>query len=115
MEGKKLIVTSSRTRQVINLAEVQYLELSDHQITAHLETASFRFYNSLSELTKALEEEGFARIHRAVLIPLERVEKIGRSEVRLKGLIKPLPVGSGYEKSFKKLLSEKGFIFFPSR
>lgn len=58
----------------------------------------------ISDLEEELKSKGFIRIHRAYLVPLDKVESWSTTEVELAG--KTLPIGRTYKNEVLKVLGD---------
>ncbi|MCU1347775.1 MAG: transcriptional regulator, LytR/AlgR family, partial [Acidobacteria bacterium] len=64
------------TIQVIPIARIDYIEADDDAIVITAAGAKHRKQQSIGELGHELDPDRFVRIHRSVLLNIERIEKI---------------------------------------
>lgn len=100
----------------ILLDDLQYLEVQQHSVTAHLkekngnsDSREYTFYGSLSELEEKLEPHGFLRIHKSYLVNMKYLKKFQCREALLNNG-KVLRVGEkSYAENKRKYLLWKGW------
>ena len=64
------------TIQVVPVARIDYIEADDDAIIIHSTGAKLRKQQTLSDLARELDPDRFVRVHRSVLLNIERIEKI---------------------------------------
>lgn len=64
------------TIQVIPVARIDYVEAADDAIVIHGSGATFRKQQPIGDLARELDPDRFVRVHRSVLLNIERIEKI---------------------------------------
>lgn len=118
LKTKKKVLKIQINGEIIDLPldDILYLEVHQHNVTAHVQKDSFYsniktycFYATLSDLEEQLESQGFLRIHKSYLVNMHHVRKFQcREAVMSNGTI--LRVSEkGYADNKKKYLIWKGW------
>ncbi|AHM58809.1 LytTR family two component transcriptional regulator [Flammeovirgaceae bacterium 311] len=98
--GSFLFVHSDKKMIRIAVDEIQYLESQKDTIKIVTEHNTFQVRRKISDLEEELSSKGFIRIHRAFLVPLNKIQSWSASEVEISG--KTLPVGRAYRNDVSK-------------
>jgi two-component system LytT family response regulator len=109
---QRIVVKDGARVHVIPVERLDYAEAQDDYVSLHSQGKSHLKQQTISSLESALDPERFVRIHRSIIVNLERVAKIepyakdSRVAVLLDGT--QLPVSrAGYDR-LKILLGERG-------
>ncbi|MGV7210742.1 LytR/AlgR family response regulator transcription factor [Oxalobacteraceae bacterium A2-2] len=89
-EQHRFLVKHGGTLEVLNFADIDWVEASDYYATLHAGGRAHLLRRSLAELDQLLAAHGFQRIHRSAIVNLERVRALelradGEYEVLLAG------------------------------
>ncbi len=109
--SQRIVVKDGVRVHIIPVESLDYAEAQDDYVSLHSKGKSYLKQQTISSLEAALDPQRFVRIHRSILVNLERVSKIelyakdSRIAVLTDG--KQVPVSrTGYEK-LRALLGEK--------
>jgi two-component system LytT family response regulator len=72
----RFIVRSHGAVHFVPVCDIDWIEASDYYSQLHLPRESHLLRRSLSELERELEPCGFCRIHRSIIVNLERVQAL---------------------------------------
>jgi two-component system LytT family response regulator len=91
--AERLVVKSRGRVQFLNVADIDWVEAADYYVCLHIGSDTHLVRRTLSELARDLGEERFIRIHRSVIVNLERIRALelqiaGEYEVVLKSNIR---------------------------
>ncbi len=64
------------TIQIVPVARIDYVEADDEAIVIHTAGTTLRKQQSIGDLAQALDPGRFVRVHRSVLLNIERIEKL---------------------------------------
>lgn len=106
---QKLTVRSRDGVQLVNVGDIDWLQSEDNYTILHLGTAELRIRETLTELEKRLESNGFLRIHRSLMVNEDRIVRLepwshGEYVVILRNGTK-LRTGRSYSASVEKFLT----------
>jgi two-component system LytT family response regulator len=111
--GRFLVRSHGRIRFVA-VADIDWVEAADYYAQLHVARESHLLRKSLSELERELEPAGFCRIHRSIVVNLERVIAL---ELRADGEYDAvLQAGARLRvsRTFRKTVQERlGVLFTP--
>ena len=87
--AERLVVKSRGQVQFLNVADIDWIEAADYYVCLHVGGDTHLMRRTLSELERDLGREIFIRIHRSVIVNLERIRGLelqigGEYEVVLK-------------------------------
>jgi two-component system LytT family response regulator len=90
---ERLVVKSRGRVQFLSVADIDWVEAADYYVCLHIGSDTHLVRRTLSELARDLGEERFIRIHRSVIVNLERIRALelqiaGEYEVVLKSNIR---------------------------
>ena len=91
-------------RMAIPIREITYFEVTKRIVTVHYDGGTFDFYSSMSELEGRLLPRGFVRTHRAFLVNLARIRRLGQEDILLTSG-ETVPLGRTHIKNVKDVLS----------
>lgn len=91
-------------RQTLPLREIVYFEVRKRIITLHVAADAQDFYSSMEELEERLTPRGFVRTHRAYLVNVAHIRRLGQEELLL-STGETLPLGRTYSKGVRETLS----------
>lgn len=74
-----IVVTTSRGATVLHLNEIDWIEAAGNYSQLWIGTRSYYLRESLQELEKRVEKNGFIRAHRRALVRLDGVRELARS------------------------------------
>jgi two-component system, LytTR family, response regulator len=80
---KRLLIPGGRKDSFINVDEIEWIEAADYYCCLHVSGKSLMLRETIKQLAETLDPEKFVRIHRSVIVNVERVQEIfreGRSE-----------------------------------
>jgi two-component system LytT family response regulator len=80
---KRLLVPGDRKDCFVNVDEIEWIEAADYYCCLHVGTKSLMLRETIKQLAETLDPEKFVRIHRSIIVNVERVQEIfreGRSE-----------------------------------
>lgn len=80
---KRLLVPGGRKDSFVNVDEVEWIEAADYYCCLHVGAKSFMLRETIKQLAETLDPEKFVRIHRSIIVNVNRVQEIfreGRSE-----------------------------------
>ena len=80
---KRLLVPGGRKDSFVNVDEIEWIEAADYYCCLHVGTKSFMLRETIKQLAETLDPEKFVRIHRSIIVNVDRVQEIvreGRSE-----------------------------------
>ena len=80
---KRLLVPGGRKDSFVDVNEIEWIEAADYYCCLHVGTKNFMLRETIKQLTETLDPEKFVRIHRSVIVNVEKVQEIfreGRSE-----------------------------------
>ena len=83
----------------VHYDEILYLEAAGNYITFVLETKKLLSRMTINEITEQLPPEKFTRVHRSYIVANDKIEKIERHQVQVKGNF--VPVGASYMQQLK--------------
>lgn len=78
-EDETIVVTTSRGATVLHLNEIDWIEAAGNYSQLWVGTRSYYLRESLQELEKRVEKNGFIRAHRRALVRLDGVRELARS------------------------------------
>lgn len=90
----------------INLKEIDLIEGLDDYIRIHTKPKPVLTLMTLKSLQERLPVNEFVRLHRSYIVPASKIERFGKSKVKVAG--KEIPVGSSYGEVYQQLLKTKG-------
>jgi two-component system LytT family response regulator len=87
--AERLVVKSRGQVQFLDVADIDWIEAEDYYVCVHVGADTHLMRRTLSELERDLGEEKFIRIHRSVIVNLDRIRGLelqigGEYEVVLK-------------------------------
>ena len=79
----RLLVPGGRKDCFINVNEIDWIEAADYYCCLHVGAKSLMLRETIKQLAETLDPENFVRIHRSIIVNVNRVQEIfreGRSE-----------------------------------
>ena len=79
----RLLVPGGRKDHFINVDEIDWIEAADYYCCLHVGAKSLMLRETIKQLAETLDPENFVRIHRSIIVNVNRVQEIfreGRSE-----------------------------------
>ena len=80
---RRLLVPGGRKDSFVNVDEIEWIEAADYYCCLHVGTRNLMLRETIKQLTETLDPEKFVRIHRSIIVNVDRVQEIsreGRSE-----------------------------------
>jgi two-component system LytT family response regulator len=80
---KRLLVPCGRKDCFVNVDEIEWIEAADYYCCLHVGAKSLMLRETIKQLAETLDPENFVRIHRSIIVNVNRVQEIfreGRSE-----------------------------------
>ena len=80
---RRLLVPGSRKDCFVNIDEIEWIEAADYYCCLHVGVKSLMLRETIKQLAETLDPEKFVRIHRSIIVNVDRVQEIfreGRSE-----------------------------------
>lgn len=80
---RRLLVPGGRKDSFLNVDEIEWIEAADYYSCLHVGAKSFMLRETIKQLAETLNPEKFVRIHRSIIVNVEKVQEIfreGRSE-----------------------------------
>ena len=80
---KRLLVPGARKDSFVDVNEIEWIEAADYYCCLHVSAKSLMIRETIKQLAETLDPEKFVRIHRSVIVNVEKVQEIfreGRSE-----------------------------------
>ena len=102
IQGSFLFVHSDKKMIRIAIDEIQYVESQKDSVNIVTESNTLQVRRKISDLEEELSSKSFIRIHRAFLVPLNKIQSWSASQVEISG--KNLPVGRAYKDEVSKRL-----------
>jgi two-component system LytT family response regulator len=104
---KYIIVTLSTGELLVPMSEIDWIEAEDYYSRLHVATKTYLIRQSLTSLEKRLSPQHFARIHRSIIVRMDRIREVRVAEcgggiILYDGSL--LPVSRRNRKSLQKLL-----------
>ena len=94
----------------IELSELDWVKAEAEYVRLHVGSGSFLLRGSISGLAERLSREGFAQIHRSIIVNLDRLRSLTGSRTGLKVVLGSgvtLPVGRKYQKALRATLESR--------
>jgi two-component system, LytTR family, response regulator len=106
--AKRLVVKSRGQVLFLDAADIDWIEAAGYYACLHVGTDTHIMRRTLSELEKDLGEEKFTRIHRSIIVNLERIRALelqsgGEYEVVLKSKVR-LPLSRRFRRGLQDRL-----------
>lgn len=103
--AKKYVVISNRGRlKKLDISEITYIEVQDHDLVYHTDEEDFMTKGSLSEVENDLKKHGFFRCNKCYLVNLEYVEAVQNSDALVGN--EWIQVSRGKRKAFLEALND---------
>jgi two-component system LytT family response regulator len=80
---RRLLVPGGRKDSFVNVDEIEWIEAADYYCCLHVGAKSLMLRETIKQLAETLDPEKFVRIHRSIIVNVDRVQEIfreGRSE-----------------------------------
>jgi len=80
---KRLLVPGGRRDCFVNVDEIEWIEAADYYCCLHVGAKNLMLRETIKQLAETLDPEKFVRIHRSIIVNVNRVQEIfreGRSE-----------------------------------
>ena len=80
---RRMLVPGGRRDSFVNVDEIQWIEAADYYCCLHVGAKNFMLRETIKQLAETLDPEKFVRIHRSIIVNVNRVQEIfreGRSE-----------------------------------
>jgi two-component system LytT family response regulator len=73
---RRLVVRSPGQLQFVNVADIEWIDAAGYYACLHVDGATHVIRRTLSELERDLGEEKFVRIHRSIIVNLDRIRSL---------------------------------------
>ncbi len=90
----------------IEIDQILYIEGCRDYLKIHTPERTYITLMSFKKLEAQLPENAFFRIHKSFLVPLGKIDSIGRNTIRIS--TREIPVGEVYKQGFFKILAQRG-------
>jgi two-component system LytT family response regulator len=114
---QRLIVRTSSGDLLLDTTEIDWIEADNYYAAIHIRDARHLIRESLASLEERLDDKRFVRVHRSVMVNIDRVREIRRKDADvtliLDGGVK-LPVSRRRSDHVSKLLREAVRSFLPT-
>jgi two-component system LytT family response regulator len=107
--AERLVVRNQGQVLFLNVCDIDWIEAADYYACVHVGSDTHILRRSLSELEKELGDESFIRVHRSILINIDRIHGLelqtnGEYEVVLKSKVR-LRLSRRYRKRLQERMS----------
>jgi two-component system LytT family response regulator len=75
---RRLFVPDGRKDHFVNVDEIEWIEAADYYCCLHVGEKNLMLRETIKQLAETLDPEKFVRIHRSIIVNLERVHEIFR-------------------------------------
>jgi two-component system, LytTR family, response regulator len=94
-----LFLKTGYEQEKVMYEDILYMEAAGNYITFVLENKKLLSRMTINELSEQLPPEKFTRVHRSYIVAKDKIDKIERHQVRVKGNY--VPVGASYMQQLK--------------
>lgn len=107
-EPEKISIICDGKYQILNVKDIIYCEILDHNLTIYTRSARYCLRTTMSDLLSQLPSEDFTQPHKSYLVNLSYVQTIGFNSVSLiSGETQyQVPLSKGKRKEFVRKLGE---------
>lgn len=105
LEHGYIFVKSDYQMMKIFLRDIVYIEALDDYIKIFLGQRSVLTLMTLKAITQKLPSKEFLRVHRSYIVPVNKIDHISRSRIRVAD--KDIPIGVSYSESFFKAMKQR--------
>ena len=103
-----IVVKQEYNNITIPINDIIYIEALENYIKIFRTNGSYILSHiNMKALHELLPQHAFLRVHRSYIIPIHKVERLSKQEIRLIGLPTPIPVGRRYAQEVYALLSQQ--------
>lgn len=96
-----LIFQENRSRIRLFCEDILFFESLGHSILIHTQNGTIhKIRKTMTELLAGIDNGIFVRVHRAFVVNLNHIYKIGEADVTMHHCDKPIPIGRTYKKEF---------------
>ncbi|MDR2232659.1 MAG: LytTR family DNA-binding domain-containing protein [Tannerella sp.] len=99
----RIFVKTEYRLESIDIGEILFIEAMGDYRRIVTESKKIMTLQSFSELYAMLPHDTFCRVHQSFLVSLDKIEKIERNRIYIKGNI--IPVSTSYSDDFYRLIS----------
>lgn len=114
----RVAVKSSRRLIFLSLADMEWIQADGNYVQLHVAGDCYRIREKISSVADAMDDAHFVRIHRSVIVNLDRVHELqpcgGGEYVVVLESGKQLPVGRSYKSRLRSALREIVMMTGPS-
>ena len=93
-----IFLTINRKKVRILLDDILFIESNREYVTIHTSTSKYISKISTTELEAMLSDTNFKRIHRSLIVAVNKIETYTKENVEIKGII--IPIGKNYKRGF---------------
>jgi two-component system LytT family response regulator len=104
---ERLVIKSPGEVLFLNIAEIDWIEAADYYACIHVGERTYIMRRTLQELERDLGEERFIRIHRSVIVNLERVRGLELQSDGESAVILSTSARLRLSRRFRKRLQER--------
>jgi two-component system LytT family response regulator len=109
-DSDRVAVKSSRRLIFLSLGDMEWIEADGNYVQLHVGDDCYRIREKISSVADAMDEARFVRIHRSVIVNLDRVHELqpcgGGEYVVVLESGKQLPVGRSYKSRLRTALRD---------
>jgi DNA-binding LytR/AlgR family response regulator len=105
LEHGYIFVKSDYQMMKIFLRDIVYIEALDDYIKIFLGQRSVLTLMTLKAITQKLPSKEFLRVHRSYIVPVNKIDHISRSRIRVAD--KDIPIGISYSESFFNAMKQR--------
>ena len=81
----------------VNPSEIQFVEAMKDYVLVNTISFKYTIHSTMKDIQAKLSATNFLRVHRSLIINLDKIEAIKNSEIQLEGLDKTIPIGGSYK------------------
>lgn len=74
--GDRVVISSNGTKLYVELSNIHYVEVSDHQLIYHCVGGNYPAHGTLTKIREQLEPQGFSLCNNCYLVNLKYVRKV---------------------------------------
>ena len=102
-KNQKIQIQSAGVRRLIQISDIIYVEVSNHQLVYHTENGDYEVYGTMAKTRSQLEQYGFSLCNNCYLVNLHYVKNVEKYLVVVKD--KELQISHPKKKTFMEALN----------
>ena len=102
-EDQKIILSSQGSKILLNVSDITYVEVNNHQLIYHTGQNEYASYGTIANAAKQLEGRGFALCNKCYLVNLKYVKSVHQFEVTVRNDV--LQISHPKKKEFMEALN----------